>query len=206
MKKALLTFAKNPVYGQVKTRLAATIGNDMALTVYRLLLQHTVSITTHLPVQKIVFYSNSVQERDVWNNKVYNKQKQSGNDLGERMRNAFAYAFYEGNKEVIIIGTDCTELTSAIIMEGFARLKNNDVVIGPASDGGYYLLAIKKIHDQLSHNINWSTNRVLHQTLAVCKKENLLVFQLQELSDIDNEKDLGETLKQMLQIKLAEDD
>jgi uncharacterized protein len=202
MKKAVLIFAKNPVYGQVKTRLGATIGNDMALTVYQHLLRHTASITDDVSVEKIVFYSNTIEEQDIWNNKVYNKQKQSGNDLGERMQNAFAYAFHEGNKEVIIIGTDCMELTSAIIMEAFTRLKNNDVVIGPARDGGYYLLALKKIHYQLFHNIHWSTNQVLKQTLAVCKNENLLVSQLQELSDIDNEKDLGETLKQMMQNKI----
>ncbi len=206
MKKALLIFAKNPTYGQVKTRLAATIGNDFALAVYQHLLRYTASITKDLPVKKIVFYSDFIEEQDIWNNKVYNKQLQFGNDLGERMQNAFAYAFQQGNNQAVIIGTDCMELTSAIIINAFAHLRNNDVVTGPARDGGYYLLAMKQMHYQLFHNINWSTNEVLKQTLAICKNENLLVYQLQELSDIDNENDLDERLKQMLQIKLNEDD
>ncbi len=206
MKKALLIFAKNPTYGHVKTRLAVTIGNDLALAVYQHLLRYTSSITNDLPVEKIVFYSNAIEEHDTWNNEVYKKQVQSGHDLGERMQSAFIYAFEEGNKEVVIIGTDCLELTSAIIMNAFTGLKNNDVVIGPASDGGYYLLAMKQMHHQLFHNIKWSTNEVLKQTLAICKNENLLVYQLQELSDIDTENDLDEGLKQMMQIKLNDDD
>ena len=204
MKKALLIFAKNPVYGKVKTRLALSIGDDMALAVYQQLLLHTTSVTNDLPVEKIVFYSYAIEQEDIWNNEVYKKHVQSGHDLGERMQNAFDYAFQEGNGEVVIIGTDCLELTSAIIMNAFAGLRNNDVVIGPASDGGYYLLAMKQMRSQLFHNINWSTDKVLKQTLAICKNENLLVYQLQELSDIDNENDLDESLKQMLQIKLNE--
>jgi rSAM/selenodomain-associated transferase 1 len=206
MKKALLIFAKNPTYGHVKTRLAATIGNDLALAVYQHLLRHTASITNDLPVEKIVFYSNVIEEQDIWNNEVYKKQVQAGNNLGERMQNAFAYAFQEGNKEALIIGTDCLEITSAIITNAFAGLRNNDVVVGPASDGGYYLLAMKQMHYQLFHNIKWSSNEVLKQTLDICKNESLLVYQLQELSDIDNENDLDEALKQVLQIKLNDDD
>ena len=206
MKNALLIFARNPVYGQVKTRLAATIGNEMTLAIYEHLLQHTASITNDLPGEKIVFYSNVIEEQDIWDNEVYKKHVQFGSDLGERMQNAFAYAFQEGNREAVIIGTDCLELTSAIITNAFAALRNNDVVIGPASDGGYYLLAIKQMHYELFHNINWSTDEVLKQTVAICANENLLVYQLQELSDIDNENDLVEVIKKILQTKLIDDD
>jgi|CXWL01.1.fsa_nt_gi rSAM/selenodomain-associated transferase 1 len=204
MKQALIIFAKNLIYGQVKTRLAATIGNDMALTVYRHLLQHTVSVTNYLPVEKIVFYSNTIEEQDLWDNEVYKKQVQFGNDLGERMQYAFDYAFERGNKEVAIIGTDCLDLTSAIIMNAFAWLKNYDVVIGPASDGGYYLLAMKQMHQQLFKNIAWSTVEVLKQTLAICNQQNLSVYQLPVLSDIDNENDLTEEQKQVLLLKSGE--
>jgi rSAM/selenodomain-associated transferase 1 len=204
MKQALIIFAKNLIYGQVKTRLAATIGNDVALTVYRHLLQHTVSVTNYLPVENIVFYSNAIEEQDLWDNEVYKKQIQAGNDLGERMLNAFVYAFERGNKEVAIIGTDCLGLTSAIIMNAFAWLKNYDVVIGPASDGGYYLLAMKQMRHQLFQNIRWSTDEVLKQTLAICNQQNLSVFQLPELSDIDTENDLTEEQRQKLQIKSGE--
>jgi len=144
MKPAILIFAKNLIYGQVKTRLAATVGNDVALSVYKHLLQYTAHITHQLPVDKIVFYSNEIEKKDTWNDEVYNKQLQSGNDLGERIHKAFTFAFLEGNTQVAIIGTDCLELTSTIIINAFTQLKNHDVVIGPAKDGGYYLLAIKK--------------------------------------------------------------
>lgn len=204
MNQALIIFAKNLIYGQVKTRLAATIGNNMAMAVYRNLLQHTASVTSYLPLEKIVFYSNAVEEQDVWNIKLYKKQLQVGDDLGARMQNAFAYAFGQGNREVAIIGTDCLDLTSALIMNAFARLRNYDVVIGPASDGGYYLLAIKQMNLQLFQNITWSTHEVLKQTLAICNQQNLSVYQLPELSDIDNENDLTEEQKQVLQIKSGE--
>lgn len=203
MKQAIIIFAKNLIYGQVKTRLAATIGNDMALKVYQHLLHHTETVINCLPVEKIVFYSNAIEEQDIWTNEIYKKQVQLGNDLGERMHNAFAYAFHEGNKEVVIIGTDCLELSSTIIMNAFAYLQNHDVVIGPATDGGYYLLALKKMYSQLFQNITWSTNKVLKQTLAICENQNLLVHQLRELSDVDNENDLNDTQKQMPHIKLS---
>ncbi len=89
-------------------------------------------------------------------------------------------------------------------MNAFAWLKKYDVVIGPASDGGYYLLAIKKTYPHLFQNIAWSTPEVLKQTLAICNEQNLSVYQLPELSDIDNENDLTEGQKQMLQIKSGE--
>lgn len=191
MKSAILIFAKNLNYGQVKTRLAATVGNDVAHSVYKNLLQYTARITHQLPIDKIVFYSNKIEKKDTWDDEVYNKQLQSGNDLGERMHQAFAFAFFERNTQVAIIGTDCFELTSAIIMNAFAQLNNHDVVIGPAKDGGYYLLAIKNLHQELFQNISWSTNEVLNQTLMICKRLNLTVYLLTELSDIDTEEDLN---------------
>jgi rSAM/selenodomain-associated transferase 1 len=191
MKPAILIFTKNLLYGQVKTRLAATVGNDVALSVYKNLLQYTAHITHQLPVDKILFYSNKIEKKDSWNDEVYNKQLQSGNDLGERIQHAFAFAFLERNTQVAIIGTDCLELTSTIIMNAFAQLKNHDVVIGPAKDGGYYLLAIKKLHQELFQNISWSTKEVLKQTLMICKRLNLTAYLLTELSDIDTEEDLN---------------
>jgi len=170
----------------------------IALALY--LLQHTASIVNNLPVDKIVFYSNSIEEQDIWNNEVFKKQLQSGDDLGERMQNAFNYAFEQGYKEIAIIGTDCQELTSEIIMNAFAALQNNDIVAGPAKDGGYYLLAMKQMRQKLFQNIEWSTDEVLEKTLAICTQLNLSVYLLPELSDIDNEYDLKEEQKRMLQI------
>ena len=192
-KRVVLIFAKNLIHGAVKTRLAETIGNDRAFSVYKELLQHTKEIIKNIIADKIVFYSNNVEEKDIWNDKIFKKQLQSGNDLGERMQKAFDHAFDKGYEEVLIIGTDCFELTTSIINDAFSNLINNDIVIGPAKDGGYYLLGMKKLHGEMFQNIIWSTSLVLQQTLSVCIKQNLSYQLLQCLSDIDNEEDLVKT-------------
>lgn len=199
-KQALLIFAKNPESGKVKTRLAATIGNEEALEVYTQLLEHTLSVTKYLPVDKYVFYGDHIQENDIWDSNQYFKQFQEGNDLGERMNNAFAFAFDHGYTEVVIIGTDCYELCSITIINAFSGLKKCEIVIGPSKDGGYYLLGVKQMHHQLFENINWSTAEVLKKTLAVCETHKLSLHLLSELSDIDNENDLNEALAQGLKI------
>ncbi|MDN3656671.1 TIGR04282 family arsenosugar biosynthesis glycosyltransferase [Ferruginibacter paludis] len=204
MKQALLIFAKNLIHGKVKTRLANTIGNDAAMNVYKHLLQHTASVTDQLPVHKILFYSDSIETNDAWSDKKYVKQIQSGNDLGERMRHAFENAFAKGNKEVVIIGTDCLEISTDIITKAFTHLKNSNVVIGPAKDGGYYLAGMKQLHAPFFININWSTSEVLQQTLDICKHENLSVHLLPVLSDIDTEQDLSEAQKQLFQTNQRE--
>src|SRR6266496_6553063 len=188
--QALLIFTKNLIFGNVKTRLAATVSNEVAFTVYKQLVQHTISVTDCLPVDKIVFYSEQIDERDMWSNDIYEKQLQAGKDLGERIHNAFHQVFNKGYSKAVIIGTDCPELTSGIIMSAFVYLNNHDVVIGPARDGGYYLLGMKKLHTELFRNINWSSDKVLQQTLTACRQLFLSTHLLPELSDIDDENDL----------------
>lgn len=205
MNQALLILVKNPIQGKVKTRLAATIGNVEALAVYQYLLQYTQTITSHLPLNKIVFYSDTIEEQDLWDNNIYLKKAQTGADLGERIANAFTYAFAQGNKEVAVIGSDCPELTDAIIRNTFVHLQNHDVVVGPAKDGGYYLLAMKKMYPSLLKDITWSTDKVLQQTLAACKKAHLSFYLLPELSDVDNENDLINIKETIMEFKMNGD-
>lgn len=190
MKQTLLIFTKNVIYGQVKTRLAATIGKDKALHIYQQLLRYTSAITNDLQAEKIVLYATQIDDQDMWNNDVYKKQIQHGDDLGKRMENAFNYAFEQGSTDVIIIGSDCFEITTDIIKHAFDCLKNYEIVIGPATDGGYYLLAMKQLNPLLFKQINWSTNEVLTTTLGICHAQNLSVYLLPVLSDIDTEEDL----------------
>lgn len=190
MKQRLLIFAKNIIHGEVKTRLAASVGNDIALSVYQHLVDHTIAITDYLPVQKTVFYSKHIEEKDAWDKSLFEKKVQAKGDLGQRMESAFDHAFNEGSEQVVIIGTDCLELTSSIIMNAYAYLNNYDVVLGPAKDGGYYLLAMKKLQRGLFENISWSTSCVLSQTLELCKEKHLTTYLLPELNDIDDENDL----------------
>ena len=198
MKDVLLIFARNLIHGSVKTRLAATAGHDTAFSVYGRLLEHTAGITEQLVVDKLVFYSDFIEENDGWQNGLYGKQVQSGDDLGERMKNAFSHVFSKGYEKAAIIGTDCFELKAAHITEAFNRLARHDVVIGPADDGGYYLLAMKRSCPELFVGISWSTSRVLEQTLSVCKNHDLSFYLLPQLPDIDDEKDLNKIREQLL--------
>ena len=187
---ALVIFAKNPEAGKVKTRLAATIGNDAALSVYRQLLQHTASAVSSLPTNKYVFYSDRVVRDDVWNDEQYSKKVQDGSDLGEKMKNAFAEVFREGHAKAVLIGTDCPDLTELIIREAFDKLDHVDVVIGPAVDGGYYLVGLKNNCPSIFESIAWSTSGVLSETINKCKSAGLEFALLQPLQDVDEEKDL----------------
>ena len=186
---ALVIFVKNPEHGKIKTRLAASIGDDKALNVYRQLLLHTKAVTENLPFDKIVFYSERIVEPDMWDENYY-KQIQEGNNLGERMKNAFNFAFNNVHSKVVIIGTDCPGLNEQIITKAFKALDDTDVVIGPAFDGGYYLLGLNKLHSFLFEDIQWSTAQVLPATIEKCRHHQLSVSLLQQLHDIDEEKDL----------------
>jgi uncharacterized protein len=199
-KEALLIFTKNPEAGKVKTRLAATLGDEAALSIYRQLLLHTVSATEYLPVDKFVFYSNHIGQKDYWSDKNYYKLLQEGNDLGERMKNAFVAAFQKGYNKVVIIGTDCPDLNASVIMNAYVYLEDHDIVIGPAIDGGYYLLGMKKLYPRLFEKIDWSTGKVLAQTLKICESSNLSTFLLPELSDIDDENDLKKYMNRSLAV------
>jgi uncharacterized protein len=188
MAQALIIFVRNPVLGKVKTRLAATMGNEKALAVYKHLLQHTKNITQHLPVTKFVFYADFINHDDVWNG--YEKRTQNGKDLGERMHNSFKELFAEGYKKICIIGSDCYELTQEILTEGFKKLNTVENVIGPATDGGYYLLGMQSPLKNLFTNIIWSSESVFTETKNKILENNYSLYVLQTLTDVDEEKDI----------------
>ena len=195
MKKTrlLIIFAKNPEKGRVKTRLAQTVGDEKALRVYRKLLDYTLLVADSVNAEKQVWYSRfipkDIEIEDDTDGYGFTKKLQHGNDLGERMHNAFKDAFSAGYREVAIIGSDCAELSAGLISESYEKLKKNDLVIGPSEDGGYYLLGMKKCYGQLFEGIQWSTPQVLPQTLEIAKKLDLAIHQLPELNDVDNEED-----------------
>jgi len=188
---SLIIFVKNPEKGKVKTRLAKDIGDDQALHVYHRLLQYTKSISKPLNSEKLVYYSDFIDNNDLWDNMTFEKHLQNGADLGERMQNAFAEAFARGQQRVLIIGSDCVELETYMIKEAFAVLENNDVVIGPAKDGGYYLLGMRKFYPTLFENKPWSSEDLLMDTIIDLKKLNAPYYLLKTLSDIDHVEDLA---------------
>jgi rSAM/selenodomain-associated transferase 1 len=189
-KSLLIIFYRNPELGKVKTRLAAQIGDAKAFSIYLLLADHTRRITEKLPVHKVLFYSDHIDKKDNWSNRKYKKHVQAGKDLGDKMMNSFEAGFTSVYKSICIIGSDCLELTEKIIEDAFLKLKTHDTVIGPARDGGYYLLGLNKLYPQLFQNKNWSTDTVLSSTLDDFKTLGLDFWQLKTLNDVDEEKDL----------------
>lgn len=187
-KNLLLIFTRNPELGKVKTRLAKTIGNEKALEIYKLLLKKTKDVTQDLHCDKAVYYSVKIRENDIWDETIYQKHQQHGKDLGTRMQNAFNNAFNNGYEKVLIIGSDLFDLTPNHINTAFKKLNTNDLVIGPAEDGGYYLLGMKKNHPAIFKNKEWGTNSVRKDTLSDLK--NNTVNLLEELNDIDLYDDL----------------
>ena len=191
VKEAIIIFVRNPMLGKVKTRLAKTMGNGKALLIYQLLLEHTRQVTGNLHCDKFVYYSDHIDENDDWNNVLYKKKLQSGGDLGERMANAFKQLFASGYQRLIIIGSDCLDLNSDLINEAFNRLKEASVVLGPSTDGGYYLLGLKAFYPPtLFKNKNWSTDTVLADSLKTLKASGTSYQLLIPLNDIDEESDL----------------
>mgnify|MGYP002277113502 CR=1 FL=1 len=191
--KVLLTFIKNPQKGKVKTRLAQSLGDQKALDIYRQLVQKTREVTDAVQCDRQVWYSSFIEDNDGWSSGGYDKRLQHGDDLGERMAEAFRQAFDEGYSKPVIIGSDCPGLTPKIIEKAFDGLVTHDVVLGPSRDGGYYLLGMSSFYGDLFIDIPWSTPFVFDQTVAKIKSLDLSFNTLPVLNDIDTEQDLIES-------------
>lgn len=190
LEEKLIIFVKNEEAGKVKTRLAKTVGDEKALEIYRKLLTYTQDQVQPLRVIKEVWYSRFIEKNDLWSMDDFKKQLQKGDGLGERMSEAFRRSFEEESMEnVVIIGSDCAELTTEILGEAFRQLEDHDIVIGPADDGGYYLLGMSRFIPALFTEISWSTGAVLEQTMEKADKEHASYHKLEELHDVDEEKD-----------------
>jgi hypothetical protein len=164
-KNALIIFTRNPELGTCKTRLALTVGDQSALAIYKFLVQHTLEITKPLKVDIYVYYSVQIRENDIWDNTIFRKKQQKGEDLGMRMQNAFTEVLNMGYERAIIIGSDMYDMNSQDIESAFTELEINDFVVGPAEDGGYYLLGMKTVKPALFKNKTWGSETVLKKTL-----------------------------------------
>lgn len=189
-KNAIILFVRHPEKGRVKTRLARDIGDDRALEIYKQLLDHTQAITKELDCDRFVFYADAIVANDIWEGNDYRKRVQAGDTLGERMKNAFSEVFNSGYQKVVIIGSDCPQLSSAAISDAFKTLDTTDVVIGPATDGGYYLLALNYMITAVFENKQWSTDTVLTDTVADLEKLAVTYSLAPVLRDIDTGDDL----------------
>ncbi len=188
-KNLLIIFVKNLIAGNVKSRLALTIGYNNSLEIYTDLLSKIHQVTFDIPFDKQVSYSSSIEKYDIWEPEIFNKTIQQGEDIGERMFNAFSNAFAACYENVVLIGSDIINLNSKIILDAFNQLHQSDMVVGPAVDGGYYLIGLKRPIKQIFENKDWSTNRVFIQTLKDCYDLDLKINLVQELADLDRIED-----------------
>ena len=184
----IIVFVRSPELGKVKTRLARSIGDQSALNIYKILLKHTAAVLRDLSFDKVVYFSERIDNNDFWENSLFEKKIQKGADLGERMHHAFDTAFNKGYKKVLIIGSDLFDLTSSLITSAFEALETYDISIGPSLDGGYYLLGMKKLQPEVFKNKKWGTDSVLENTLQDLKKQKIKL--LKALNDIDTLEDL----------------
>jgi rSAM/selenodomain-associated transferase 1 len=166
------------------------VGDETALAIYIFLLEHTITVTKDIKVSKEVYYSEAIREGDLWDPCIYQKKIQKGSDLGERMANAFKAGFKAGYKKIAIIGSDLYDLSREDLEVAFKMLQTNDFVLGPASDGGYYLLGMTHFIPEIFKNKNWGASSVLKDTLADLKNKN--VHLLETKNDVDVLEDIAD--------------
>jgi len=192
--RCLLFFIKNPKKGQVKTRLASAIGDEAAVRLYkRFLLEMLFTLNKGTFIFYLCVYPvEALEDLKTWLGEDYLYMLQQGENLGERMKNAFTEALAMNFKRVVLIGSDIPSLPLKFIEEAFISLEKKDVVIGPSMDGGYYLIGFRdnKFSPRAFKGIPWSTERVFGETMKVLGEEGLTVHTLKTLRDIDTVQDL----------------
>ncbi len=192
--RCLLFFIKNPQKGNVKTRLASAMGDEKAVKLYkRFLLEMLSTLNRGTFLFYLCFYpEHSLKDLKHWLGDHYLYTPQNGENLGERMKNGFAEAFAMSFKRVVLIGSDIPDLPLEFIEEAFTSLKENDVVIGPSIDGGYYLIGFrdKSFSPQVFEGIPWGKETVFEKTMKLLEREGKTVHTLQPWRDIDTIKDL----------------
>lgn len=189
-KDLLMIFVKNLVPGEVKTRLAAEVGIYEALHIYEALVEHTREVAEEVAINRMVLYSTYLETGDFFSDDLFKRTVQRGESLGDRMLNAFKNAFEAGYNRVVLIGSDCPSLSAIHLKNAFQSLDQHDLAVGPAQDGGYYLIGMKKLHITLFQNKDYSHDRVMDELLSAARDQNLTIALLEELNDIDTLADL----------------
>jgi len=188
----LLLFVKYPDKGKVKSRLSKEFGEDTVLLLYEAFVLDVLETVKKGKCRlKICFDPPSAQEKIAsWLGKSYVYMPQNGSDLGEKMKNAFASAFSEGFEKVMLIGSDIPDLKKEVIDEAFAS--DADAVIGPAADGGYYLIGFQRdsFLPHIFEGMQWSTASVFERTMELFRKHSCKVHILPRWRDVDTPEDL----------------
>lgn len=194
-KQHLIIFTRYPEPGKTKTRLIPALGSVGAANLQRQMTEHTVSQVKELQAStaislEIRFASGNLQLMQDWLGSDLVYQLQGEGDLGSRMMRSLSHAFQSNAEQVVIIGTDCPGLNPQILATAFKQLHVFDLVLGPAVDGGYYLIGLRQPFPELLTNIDWGTSQVLSQTVEIAHKLNLSLAYLPTLADVDRPEDL----------------
>lgn len=193
--RALIIFAKKPLPGTVKTRLSPPLTPEEAAALYGCMLEDSIAMARTLSgITPFIFFQNDPGAAEYFETLAPEILlfPQAGENLGERLENAFAGTFELGSTEIAVIGTDSPDLPSEYIFEAFSRLdyEQTDVVLGPADDGGYYLLGLKRVWEELFRGLPWSSRELLAASIERAKNLSLGVSLLPSWYDIDTEADL----------------
>ena len=186
----LILFLKAPQPGLVKTRLAADLGAAGACAAYVRLVEAVLRSLSPLDGVELRFTpEESRAEIERWLRPGWQAKPQGPGDLGEKLAHAVREAFNSGVQRVVVIGSDCPDVTTADIGAAWSALAEHDVVVGPATDGGYWLIGLRSGDARIFEGISWSTGVVLEQTLARCRAADLTVKLLRALPDVDTLED-----------------
>jgi uncharacterized protein len=196
----LIIFTRYPIPGQAKTRLIPALGAAGAAQLQRRMTRQTIATAQQTPHSiQIQFCGGTIDELRSWLGDKFIYAAQADGDLGDRMVQAFDQGFAAGHDRVVIIGTDCPGIDRTILNQAFTALESHDLVLGPATDGGYYLIGLRRRIPALFDAIAWSTATVRAKTLEIAMELNLAYTLLPELSDIDRPEDLAHLPPSLIQ-------
>ena len=196
MSEALIIFSRYPEPGKTKTRMIPALGAQGAADLQRQMTKHTLDTATKLALSRdttieVHFAGGNVQLMSQWLGKSVQYVPQVAGDLGNKMCSAFERAFSLGCQRVVTIGIDCPDLDRAILNQAFEALKQQNLVLGRAEDGGYYLIGLNHPCSQIFQHISWGTERVFEETVQIAQQQNLNIHYLTTLADVDRPEDLA---------------
>ncbi len=191
----LLFFIRYPQPGCTKTRLISALGAEGAAQLQKAMAEYLLGNLRHSRWQMRVYFTGALPtQMQAWLGNDFVYCAQADGDLGMRLWQAFEQEFSTGTQRIVVVGADCPSLNEQHICQAFHQLASKDVVLGPAQDGGYYLIGLRQgscRHQALFQGIDWSTSRVFQQTQAKARQLNLSLAELETLSDVDRPQDLA---------------